>query len=234
MLDWEKDDWIASSAKNAQHELWRAVEAQHLVATMSLVDTLDEQFLLEELLEASKPPVPKGTEKMDYLIFTPFRYTSPHPSRFRRANDPGVWYGAFDRQTACAEVGYWRWRFLMDSKGLRDEDIKSDHTLFQARVSGRCIDLTRAPWDAASELWRHPNDYGDCHSLANHARTQKVDWIRYGSARHPEGTCGAVLTPQSLTIHEPTRREHWACRVTSTSVIFRHGNEGFSFDPSKA
>jgi hypothetical protein len=35
---------------------WRIVEAQHLLATRKLVDTAEEQMVLEEMLEASKPP----------------------------------------------------------------------------------------------------------------------------------------------------------------------------------
>ena len=45
-------------AKPAQRDLWRGVEAQHQVATMRLVDTVDEQLALEEIIEASKPPIP--------------------------------------------------------------------------------------------------------------------------------------------------------------------------------
>ena len=37
---------------------WRVVEAQHVVSTMALVDTLEEQALLEEWIEESKPAVP--------------------------------------------------------------------------------------------------------------------------------------------------------------------------------
>ena len=41
-----------------QGRLVRLVESQEQVATLQLVDTLEEQALLEELLESSKPPVP--------------------------------------------------------------------------------------------------------------------------------------------------------------------------------
>ncbi len=35
---------------------WRVVEAQHIAATMKIVDDVSEQGLLESLLERSKPP----------------------------------------------------------------------------------------------------------------------------------------------------------------------------------
>ena len=108
----------AVKAVAAAADLWRAVEAQHIVSTLRLVDTLDEQRVLEDILESTKPAVPAAAAKLDYLLFTPFRYPSPVASRFRALGDPGVFYGAESVRTACAELGYWRWRFLTDSAGL--------------------------------------------------------------------------------------------------------------------
>jgi hypothetical protein len=97
-------------------DLWRAVEAQHRVSTMVLVDTLDEQALLEHILDDSKPVLPSAQRSLHYLLFTPFRYPPlPNGSRFRGPFDPGVFYGAEAIRTACAELGYWRWRLLRDS-----------------------------------------------------------------------------------------------------------------------
>ena len=82
---------VASSAAPARFALWRAVEAQRVVSTMALVDTLEEQAVLEQLLDASKPPVPAGADKLHYLLFTPFRYgPPPGGSRFRAPTDAGV------------------------------------------------------------------------------------------------------------------------------------------------
>ena len=131
-----QDDWFAASLRPSTALLWRGVEAQHRVATLRLVDTLAEQATLEALLEAGKPPLPPAAQALHYLIATPFRYRSPHPSRFRAAGDAGVWYGAKELATACTEVAYWRWRFLMDSAGLREGELVTEHTLFQARVWG--------------------------------------------------------------------------------------------------
>ncbi|MBL1294479.1 MAG: RES domain-containing protein, partial [Thiotrichales bacterium] len=57
-------------------DAWRVVEHQYTVSTRKLVDTKDEQSILEDILEASKPPYPKATEKLHYLLKTPFRYGS--------------------------------------------------------------------------------------------------------------------------------------------------------------
>ena len=37
---------------------WRITEAQHITSTLQLVDSLDEQALLEQELETSKPILP--------------------------------------------------------------------------------------------------------------------------------------------------------------------------------
>src|SRR5690606_20209460 len=112
---------------------------------MRLVDSLEEQARLERLLEGSKPPVPQAAARLHYLLATPFRYPPRFPggSRFRSPTDPGVFYGAAEVRTACAELGYWRWRFLMDSPALASL-APVPHTLFACRVAGRTIDL-RAP-----------------------------------------------------------------------------------------
>ena len=97
---------VASEARAARFDVWRAVEAQHVAATMALVDSLEEQQALERILDDTKPPVPPAARKLHWLLFTPFRYPPPPGgSRFRGPNDPGVFYGADEIRTACAELG---------------------------------------------------------------------------------------------------------------------------------
>ena len=38
----------------------------------------------------------------------------PQPSRFRSAGAGGVWYGADSVHATCAEIAYWRFRFILD------------------------------------------------------------------------------------------------------------------------
>jgi hypothetical protein len=174
--------------------LWRAVEAQHVVATRALVDSLAEQEILESVLEESKPPVPAAGAGFDYLLYTPFRYPPPlRGSRFRSYDDPGVWYGAEAVRTSCAELGYWRWRFVRDSHGLTRLD-GVPHTVFQAVSHGKSLDLRRKPFLRDQRVWSNPEDYGGCQALARTAREAETQIIRYASVRDPEhGGCGAVL-----------------------------------------
>lgn len=202
--------------------LWRGVEAQHRVATLKVVDTLDEQETLEELLEESKPALPPDAGHMHYLLVTPFRYTSPWPSRFRSPHEPGIWYGACALRTSCAEVGYWRWRFASDSDAFGDEPVVAELTFFPARVRGRAADLTAPPWNDLRAGWMHPSDYAACHALAKAAREARVDWIRYASVRDPlHGACGAVLRPGVLQAPDLTRQQSWTCLARPRTVVMK-------------
>lgn len=221
-----RESWIGSSVRGASATLWRGVEAQHRVATLHLVDTLEEQATLEALLEASKPPLPEASERLHYLISTPFRYRSPQASRFRAAGDAGLWYGARELHTACAEVAYWRWRFLVASEGLRGGELITEHTLFQAQVRGSAIDLTRTPWTAASAVWTDRDDYRGCQALARAVRAHGgVQWIRYASVRRPGGQCAAVLDPLALKLSEPLRQQTWTCKVTAQQALMVHDQD---------
>jgi hypothetical protein len=79
----------------------------------------------------------------------------PTGSRFRAANTPGLWYEADDAFCACAEVAYWRQRFLLDSAGL---------------VKGVAINLLAPPWAEASALWTDPVDCTQTQRLGGLAR----------------------------------------------------------------
>jgi hypothetical protein len=216
-----KAAWFEAGVHSKVAPLWRGVEAQHVVATMRLVDALAEHRVLEDLLDASKPTVPEEAKGQHFLLFTPFRYRSRFPSRFRRPTDPGVWYGAEELQTACAEVAYWRWRFLMDSDGLRDQALYTEHTFFQARVRGRSLDLTAAPWKSAARAWTQKTDYSACQDLGAEARSRGVAWIRYGSVRLPGGTCGAVLDPTALSLREGFEQQTWDCKTARGGVYLQ-------------
>src|SRR5688500_8455099 len=94
------DGWAACLADARpvalEGEVLRLVESQEQVATNRLVDTLSEQALLEEPLEATKPPVPlAAAPTLDYLLSTPFRYPPlRHGSRFGRRTEPSLFYAS--------------------------------------------------------------------------------------------------------------------------------------------
>jgi hypothetical protein len=218
---WEPD-WFGA-ATPASMEAWRCVECQSDIATLKLVDTREEHEALEEMLEGSKPPLASGSEGLHYLLFTPFRYNSLTPTRFRVANDPGIWYGGDCVPTVLAECAYWRIKFIRDSAGLSKGDgavLTTKHTVFAADVQGLVIDLTVAPWSSQAATWKHPTDYAGTQALGREARRQDVEWIRYESVRHPGATCAAVLNVAGLAATKPRGEHEWACRASRDNVIF--------------
>lgn len=228
-MSWQPG-WL-EQAQPRKRELWRGVEAQHRVATMRLVDDLEEQAVLEQLLEASKPALPPGAGT-DYLLFTPFRYVSEWPSRFRRPHEPGAWYAADEPATVAAEIAYWRWRFLVDSDGLRDQQVLAELTFFRATFTGLELDLTQPPWNEQRAAWRHPMDYSQCHALATHVRAlaPPVQAIRYESARREGGLCQVVFDVATLRRPRPGVQQTWTCKTTAHRVLLSHDSERLQFE----
>lgn len=203
------------------------VEAQHTVSTMRLVDSVDEQALLESVIESSKPRLPAGTAKLHYLLATPFRYRPRSGSRFRAPFAAGVWYGAEVLRTSLAEKSYWRLRFLLDSPGT--PDLRPvPHTAFRAAVRGSGIDLASSPFDRDRSLWMHPTSYDATQALATVARAAGVEVIRYESVRDPEhAACAAVLTPAAFRRTKPLAQETWFIAASRERVrCARDAREG--------
>src|SRR6516162_5765318 len=123
----------ASEIRPLRLSAWRAVEAQHQVSTRKLVDSAEEQILLEELIDKVKPPdTTRG--RLHYLLSTPFRYPPlPHGSRFGTHHDPGIWYGSESRRTMFAEVAYYRLVFLDGSRAALGA-VTTQLTAFSVRA----------------------------------------------------------------------------------------------------
>ncbi|XXG25773.1 MAG: RES family NAD+ phosphorylase [Ferrovum myxofaciens] len=167
---------VSSEAFAWRSQVWRMVESQHIAATMKLVDNRDEQDLLESLLESSKPTQPDDTAGLDYLLATPFRYDPKRGgSRFRVVTDPGVFYGAESVQTAGAELGYWRWKFLKDTVDL-DRIEPVTHTAFRVEVATLVVDLQRPPFDADAAIWQQPHRLHTDAAVCAHGTRGRCWW----------------------------------------------------------
>ncbi|MBD8066244.1 RES family NAD+ phosphorylase [Devosia sp. PTR5] len=195
---------------------WRVVEAQHKVSTLKLVETLAEQALLEEVLEASKPPLPHDCAGLDYLLATPFRYGPyPHGSRFRRAGrTPGVFYAAERVETALAEMAFYRLLFFAESPATPLPANAADYTAFAAALAtDASIDLTVPPLSETGN-WTDRTDYAACQALADTARGEEIELIRYRSVRDPAGGANlAVLTCAVFAQRAPIDRQTWKIQV---------------------
>ena len=226
---------VSSEAHAWVAQAWRIVEAQHASSTMKLVDNATEHSLLESLIEDSKPARPLACAALDYLLATPFRYpTRQGGSRFRRAIDPGVFYGAQGVRTACAELGFWRWRFLKDAVDLdRLEPVA--HTAFRVSLSGSAVDLRGPPFQRHAARWSHPSDYGPTQALAVAARSAGVGCIVYRSVRDPDPAwCVAALSPEVFSRPKPyPHMQTWWLSVRQDLVVWQRDGESITFDAGR-
>lgn len=198
---------------------WRVVEAQHQVSTRKLVDTAEEQILLEELIDRAKPPdLTRG--RMHYLLATPFRYPPlRHGSRFGGRHERGIWYGSEQRRTAFAEVAYYRLLFLEGTRANL-EPVTTQLTAFTVRAhTKRGVDLVAPPFDAHRRTIASPTRYDATQVLGRDMREAGVELFRYPSARDVEGGVNvAAFTPSVFGAARPRGLETWHCTATRERV----------------
>ena len=236
---------LSSETRPLKQRGWRLVEAQHRVSTLKLVDTIEEQEILEELLEASKPRIPSECRHLDYLLATPFRYGSVYPkgSRFRRAGRTlGVFYASEHPETAVAEMAFYRLLFFAESPSTPWPADAADYAAFAASIATeRSLDLTAPPLDGNRAAWVDPIDYAACQALADAARDAGIEAIRYEAVRDADRRANlAVLTCRAFAAQAPVERQTWHVRVSASGVQalcefparrIGFGRESFAGDP---
>lgn len=226
---------LRSEARPLKARAWRLVEAQHRVSTLKLVDSLAEQAVLEDILEATKPPLPPDCRGLDYLLTTPFRYRPyPQGSRFRRAGfTPGVWYGAERPETAVAEMVFYRFLFFAEAPAIPFPDAVAEFTGFAVPLAtDLALDLTAQPLARDAALWGHPTAYEACQTLAETARGVGVQVLRSRSVRDPRGGANlSVLTCAAFAARAPTDRQSWRIRIgpSGAQAIREHPAKGLEF-----
>lgn len=200
--------------------VWRFVEDQNISSTMKLVDGLDEQRILEELLDASKPPVPAPCQHLHYLQFTPFRYAARYDTRFRpRGERRGVFYAAESVQTAATEVAFYRALFFIESPETKAPDAPFEMTAFRTRVRTElAVDITKFGAEA-QKVYAEPVDFAPCHKLAAAAREAGAEVIRFPSVRDHAGVNVAVLSCAAFADSQPRDMQGWWFRFTEHGLF---------------
>jgi hypothetical protein len=214
----------ASRLRPLRRAPWRAVEAQHQISTRKLVDSLEEQALLEQLIETAKPPDRTGGAR-HVLLATPFRYPPlRHGSRFGGRHEPGIWYGSETRRTLFAEVAYYRLVFLEGTRADLD-GVTTTHTAFRVSLrTARGVDLTAPPFDRHRAAIASPVEYGAAQALGGAMRGARVEAVRYPSARDVDGGVNvAAFSPAAFGTATPRDLESWHCTATRGRVeLVRH------------
>jgi hypothetical protein len=201
---------------------WRSVEAQHLVSTRKLVDSAEEQAILENLIEENKPALPEepAFRGKHFLLTTSFRYPPlRHGSRFASRWERSLWYGSKSRPTAFAEVAYYRLLFLAGTAAELGT-LRVTLSVFHVPLrTARGVDLTREPFAAYRERISSPSRYDESQALGRAMREAGVEAFRYSSARDPDrGVNVGLFTPRPFTVTAPTELETWTCHASRAGV----------------
>lgn len=236
---------LSSEFRSFTGQGWRLVECQHYVSTLKIVDSLEEQRILEMLVEETKPPLPPECQSLHFLLSTPFRYDPAYPkgSRFRRAGrTPGVYYAAMEPETAVAEIAFYRVLFFAESPGTPWPVNPAEYTAFAVDVESRSVvDLTSLPLSQGRAVWTDPVNYEPCQALAETARQAGAGMIRYKSVRDPRGRHNlALLTCQAFRGGQPAHCQTWRILLSHVGaqalcefpqVYLAFDRDEFSSDP---
>lgn len=213
---------LSSEARAFEGEGRRLVEAQHHVATMKLVDTVEEQALLERLIETTKPHLPEPCRHLHDLLAAPFRYRpAVSGSRFRKAGDVrGVFYAAREERTAVAEIAFWRLLFFAESPDTPWPERPLQLTSFAVDLEAeRALALAEPPLDRDLAYWTDPVDYEPTQALAESARAAAIALLRYPSVRDPEaGENLAVLDCAAFARPVPRDLRTWHLLLEANGV----------------
>ncbi|MDZ7670556.1 MAG: RES family NAD+ phosphorylase [Gammaproteobacteria bacterium] len=219
--------WQACAATAAPSTLtgtlWRMVESQEEIATNALVDTLDEQAALERLLDETKPRRP-GTERLHYLLATPFRYPPlRHGSRFGRRFEPSLFYGSIHRSALLCEAAYYRLVFTAGPATPFPKPLVTRHTAFSARFrTARGLQLEQPPFADHRAALTSPVDYTATQALGSAMREHGIGAFTFTSARDPQQSLNAALfDPSALADRAPRAQTPWTCETTAERVTWR-------------
>jgi hypothetical protein len=206
-------------------KLHRVVEGQSYISTRKLVDTDDEQKLLESMIEDSKPLAPTRHSKgeLHWLLFTPFRYLPlKGGGRFHQQHEQSIFYASEELETAMAEVAYRRFLFLLDTKAeLKNQHVP--HTSFTVEVkTNKAAYLDDAPFNEHRTKISNPESYKYSQALGTEMRENEIEAFRFYSARHPQGKNVGLFSVEAFKEIKPANDKHWDMYVSEKIITFSH------------
>jgi hypothetical protein len=201
------------------------VEERQRSSTWKLVDSQAEHELLEQIVEAGKPPLPLGPafEGLHALLSSPFRHPPlEHGSRFGSVTEPSLWYGSEELRTALAEDAYYR-LYVNAGTAARLAPFTISRRAFQAQVRTRDgIDLTAPPFAGHAAALCSRSSYAATQKIGARMRAEGIRAFRFGSARAPQGGVNVgVFGPEAFASKAilGTPRA-WQCTVTEAGVAY--------------
>jgi hypothetical protein len=206
----------------------RITDRQGQSGTADLVDGLREQARLEQLIEGVKPPIPsdwpeagkRGPLPSHRLLLTPFRYPPlASGSRFGRAHQRHLFYGARALETALAERAFHALRQLEDSPLPVGSRIQREQTAFSVQISAeRGLALQEHLTAEALAAITDPASYNASQRCGDAMRERQVQAFEVPSARSPESPpVVGVMTPYAFS-STPFDLHDWTLEISGEGV----------------
>ena len=213
----------------------RVVESLEQIAVHTLVDDLQEQALLEQMLEASKPQLPPETTGLHELLSTPFRYPPlRYGSRFGSYLEPSLFYGSAGLTTALAETSYYRFIFW---SGMQEPPpggcLTTELTIFSAAYDvTHGLRLHAPPFSRFEVKLGDPQHYKDTQQLGQAMREEGIQGFEYVSARdRNRGVNLAFFTAKAFSRPMPCWQQSWICETREETVSYFSRQYGTRFFP---
>jgi len=127
-------------------------------------------------VESSKPD--SRPQSPRWTICWPRRFAMSHGVAVRAFRAPPIPASSAAQgvRTACAELGYWRWKFLQDAVDLEWIEPVA-HTAFRLRLATAVVDLREPPFATELGAWKHPGDCSATRAFARAARDADIGGI---------------------------------------------------------
>ncbi len=211
-----------------ENEIYRIVEGQYFIATRKLVDSDEEQRILEEVLDQSKPQVVTSNSRgeLHYLLYTPFRYPPLRSGgRFHTRIEQSIFYGSEELMTAMTEVAYGRFLFARHSEAeFKPMQVPYTHFLSKVR-SSRSLLLTVAPFDVHRSHISHPASYAHSQSIGSAMRKSRVELFTYYSARNKGSINVGLFSTEAFCNNKPVGQDvHWSVYIGTEVIEFKRAH----------
>lgn len=207
---------LSGGLSHYQQQVCRIVETQEYSGSLSLVDNLDEQSVLELILDDYKPPYAEGSKERHYLISSPFRYPPlEYGSRFGSVIEPSYFYASESVESCLAEAAFYRFMLVDGTVLPYQKTITSKHDLFYVNAeSANAIDLCNIKQSAILNELSHPSSYLISQSIGKHCRNKGATLLRFYSARsEQQGINVAIDNHSVITSTVPLNITPYICEL---------------------
>jgi hypothetical protein len=203
---------------------WRIIPSRFppisLFERVTEPDDLDAIFELEAITNprlrnevgdiSMVPPEDRVSGPGSSIIMSAFTHLNPEGSRFTDGTY-GVYYAAYDVETAIAETKYHRERFM---RATGQERMDLDMRVYVVDLVGDLHDLRGQR--EAHPLVYHATNYAAAQHLSRDLKQSGSNGIAYDSVRRSGGECAAVFRPPLLS---NAQQERHLCYVWDGKAI---------------